>query len=41
MSKIEQYKGELARIQELSILDTIDLVDRAHNTDKETKVRAW
>ncbi|MFX9843583.1 hypothetical protein ABTP46_15095 [Acinetobacter baumannii] len=41
MSKIEQYKGELARIQELSILDTIDLVDRAHNTDKGTKVRAW
>lgn len=38
MSKIEQYKQELERIQELSILDTIDLVDRAHTTDKDTKV---
>lgn len=38
MSKIEEYKDELIRIQEISILDTVDLVERANNQDKETKV---
>lgn len=38
MSKIEEYKHELIRIQEMSILDTVDLVERAANQDKETKV---
>lgn len=39
MSKIEEYKNELIRIQEISILDTVDLVERANDQDKETKVR--
>jgi len=38
MSKIEEYKSELIRVQDLTILDTIDLVERANNCDKETKV---
>lgn len=38
MSKLEQYKEELIRTQELAILDTIDLVERANGCDKETKV---
>lgn len=38
MSKIEEYKTELIRIQEISILDTVDLVERANKQDKETKV---
>lgn len=38
MSKIEEYKSELVRIQDLTILDTVDLVERANNCDKETKV---
>ena len=38
MSKIEEYKSELVRIQEMAILDTVDLVERANNCDKETKV---
>lgn len=38
MSKIEEYKEELIRIQEISILDTVDLVERANGCDKETKV---
>jgi len=38
MSKIEEYKSELVRIQDISILDTVDLVERANNCDKETKV---
>lgn len=40
MSKIEEYTSELVRIQEVSLLDTIDLVERANDCDKETKVRA-
>lgn len=39
MSKIEEYKSELIRIQEISILDTVDLCERANSCDKETKVR--
>ena len=38
MSKIEEYKSELVRIQDLTILDTVDLVERANSCDKETKV---
>lgn len=38
MSKIEEYKSELVRIQEIAILDTVDLVERANNCDRETKV---
>lgn len=38
MSKIEEYKSELVRIQEIAILDTVDLVERGHDCDKETKV---
>lgn len=38
MSKIEEYKSELVRIQDIAILDTVDLVERANNCDKETKV---
>lgn len=38
MSKIEEYKSELVRIQEIAILDTIDLVERGNSEDKETKV---
>lgn len=38
MSKIEEYKSELVRIQDITILDTVDLVERANNCDKETKV---
>lgn len=38
MSKIEEYKEELIRIQDITILDTVDLVERANNCDKETKV---
>lgn len=38
MSKIEEYKSELIRIQDIAILDTVDLVERANNSDKETKV---
>lgn len=38
MSKIEEYKDELIRIQEMSILDTVDLVERANGCDKESKV---
>lgn len=38
MSKIEEYKSELVRIQEIAILDTVDLVERANDCDKETKV---
>ena len=38
MSKIEEYKSELVRIQDIAILDTVDLVERANNSDKETKV---
>jgi hypothetical protein len=41
MSKIEEYKSELIRIQEISLLDTVDLCERANNCDKETKVRTW
>lgn len=37
MSKIEQYRSEMERIQELSILDTIGLVDRAHLCDLDTQ----
>lgn len=39
MSKIEQYKDELIRVQDMTILDTVDLVERANSCDKETKVR--
>ena len=39
MSKIEEYKSELVRIQDIAILDTVDLVERANGCDKETKVR--
>lgn len=38
MNKIEEYKSELVRIQDIAILDTVDLVERANNSDKETKV---
>ena len=38
MSKIEEYKSELVRIQEMAILDTVDLVERANGCDRETKV---
>lgn len=38
MSKIEEYKSELVRIQDIAILDTVDLVERANDCDKETKV---
>lgn len=38
MSKIEEYKEELIRIQDITILDTVDLVERANICDKETKV---
>ncbi len=38
MSKIEEYKSDLVRIQDIAILDTVDLVERANNSDKETKV---
>lgn len=38
MSKIEEYKSELIRIQEICILDTVDIVERATAEDKETKV---
>lgn len=38
MSKIKEYESELIRIQEMSILDTVDLVERANIQDKETKV---
>lgn len=38
MSKIEEYKSELVRIQEIAILDTIDLVERGNSEDKETKI---
>ena len=38
MSKIEEYKSELVRIQDIAILDTVDLVERANGCDKETKV---
>lgn len=38
MSKIEEYKSELVRIQDIAILDTVDLVERANRCDKETKV---
>lgn len=38
MSKIEEYKSELVRIQEIAILDTVDLVERANDCDRETKV---
>ena len=38
MSKIEEYKSELIRIQEMAILDTVDLVERANDCDRETKV---
>lgn len=38
MSKIEEYKSELIRIQDITILDTVDLVERANSCDKETKV---
>lgn len=38
MSKIEEYKSELVRVQDIAILDTVDLVERANNCDKETKV---
>lgn len=37
MSKIEEYKSELIRVQEICILDTIDLVERANSEDKGTK----
>ena len=38
MSKIEEYKAELLRVQDTTILDTVDLVERANQCDKETKV---
>ena len=38
MNKIEEYKSELVRIQDIAILDTVDLVERANDCDKETKV---
>lgn len=38
MNKIEEYKSELIRVQDIAILDTVDLVERANNCDKETKV---
>lgn len=38
MSKIEEYKSELVRIQEIAILDTVDLLERANDCDRETKV---
>ncbi|MBD8010245.1 hypothetical protein [Acinetobacter pecorum] len=38
MNKIEEYKSELSRIQDIAILDTVDLVERANGCDKETKV---
>lgn len=38
MSKIEEYKSELIRIQEMAILDTVDLVERANDCDRQTKV---
>ena len=38
MSKIKEYESELIRIQEMSLLDTVDLVERANTQDKETKV---
>lgn len=38
MNKIEEYKSELVRIQDIAILDTVDLVERANGCDKETKV---
>ena len=38
MNKIEEYKSELVRIQDIAILDTVDLVERANDQDKETKV---
>jgi len=38
MSKIEEYKSELVRIQEMAILDTVDLVERANDCDRQTKV---
>ena len=37
MSKIEEYKSELVRIQEMSILDTIKLVELANETDFSSK----
>lgn len=37
MSKIEEYKDELIRIQEMSILDTIKLVELANETDFSSK----
>lgn len=37
MSKVEQYREEMIRMQELSILDTIGLVDRAHACDLDTQ----
>ena len=38
MNKIEEYKSDLVRIQDIAILDTVDLVERANGCDKETKV---
>ncbi|QOW51602.1 hypothetical protein G0029_17705 (plasmid) [Acinetobacter sp. YH12138] len=38
MSKIEEYKSELVRIQEIAILDTIDLVERGNSEDKTSKI---
>ncbi|MEG6547665.1 hypothetical protein V6C59_17540 [Acinetobacter bereziniae] len=38
MSKIEEYRTELLRVQNTTILDTVDLVERANQCDKETKV---
>lgn len=35
MSKIEEYKSELVRIQEIAILDTIDLVERGNSRRSE------
>lgn len=37
MSMIETYKSRLIAIQELSILDTIDLVERASQCDLDTQ----
>lgn len=38
MNKIQEYRDELIRVQELALLDTVDLVERANGCDKETKV---
>lgn len=37
MNKIKEYESELIRIQEMSLLDTVDLVERANTQNKETK----